>query len=318
MNRLHLKLLNKHELKKIHQSNKSRLYIDIALIYLAIACVLFSLKLGQVFLKIEPLNFLLQIAVFFSLGWLQYCIAQAFHEAIHQKLGYKNMDGFISGILTAYPIGLTPSYCQLHLAHHRYAGDPLFDPDYHTYSYFPPSKIKMLWHFLKKFLVLPAILQFFTMKKREIGKPGHSSSKTKALKENILLIIVQLTILGIFTLAFNPGYYIIFWLLPLVTVVKSMNSIRLLCEHGDPKKTFVYRSFTTPGYILGVFGFNKHGEHHIYEKVPYENLGILFNKLQEHISVKNAQEFNQINEIYEVYDGNHLDLLIQWFRKLPW
>jgi fatty acid desaturase len=353
MNTSNFYFLERGHLQRFYKPRGWNLYIWISLIYLSIFCILYCLNLSQVFRGDHPVGFfLICLAAFLGIGWLQYCIAQAFHEVLHQKLGRKNWENFVAGLLTSYPIGLTPSYRQLHLAHHRYPGDPVRDPDYPNYSYFPQSKLAMCWHFLRMLLAFPAIFQFLKMRfernhpQISDSKPAKSGAKSGRFGETLTLATTQLLILLSFSLAFNPLYYILLWLLPIVTLVKLMNSIRSLCEHGDPEKSFVYRSFTATGLnglLLGVFGFNKHAEHHIYEMVPYQNLGLLFrehqfreHQLQENQLQENQLQENQLQEnqggldqgaidqlapaadhAYEVYDGTHLDLLWQWFQSLP-
>jgi fatty acid desaturase len=245
---------------------------------------------------------LLAALAFVTIAWCQFSLTNGQHEALHHNFGKKQNDT-LAALMTAYPIGMTMCYRDVHLSHHRFFGDPTFDPDYAAYAHFPKSKLQFLARLLKYSCGLVTIKQFFTQKaplaqcdrRREIG----------------MLVLTQLAIVSLFSVFLSPLDYILFWILPIVTLGKLFSSTRTLCEHGK-MGGFTLRTITGNSLqtmILGMFHFNFHAEHHLHPRIPYTRLAYARQVL--------ADRIGQRNQDFEVYHGGYISLLAHWFWTLP-
>lgn len=236
------------------------------------------------------------------IAWLQYFIAQLMHEAVHQFFARKDLRSFMAALLTAYPIGISRLYRDVHLAHHRYFTDPVKDLDYHGYAHFPRSKLQMLRWLLWNISGFAAVRQF-------LYQNSEVKSDARPL-ELVFIVVVQLVLLGFFAWHGSWWMYFAFWLLPLITLSKSLNTIRLMTEHADPDpdRTAVLRDFDCSMFmknLVGPVGFGDHARHHQAMSVPFSKL---------HTVVVDA---DSLGIPYELYQGHHLQLLFRWFSQLP-
>ncbi|NQX88409.1 MAG: fatty acid desaturase [Halioglobus sp.] len=236
------------------------------------------------------------------IAWLQYFIAQLMHEAVHHQFGRKHVSSFIAALVTAYPIGISRLYRDVHLAHHRYFTDPVKDLDYPGYANFPHSKAQMLRWLLWNISGLAAVRQFF-FQNREINTDRRT-------RELVYVAVVQFALFVFFAWHGEWWMYFVFWILPLITVSKSLNTIRLMTEHADPDPdtVAVLRDFDCPPIIknfLGPVGFGDHARHHQMMSVPFGEL---------HTVVVDSYS---VQVPYELYRGHHLQLLFRWFKRLP-
>jgi len=253
---------------------------------------------------------------FLAVGWCQYAIVQALHEAAHQVIGKKDLASRVAAALMTYPLALTVQFRGQHLEHHRHFGDPARDPDYYGYGRFPETKLALLGHLAASATGLPALLSFV---RKSSDTTSLSQLGTSATAELLRLATAQLVLLLAFSAAFGPLAYVFLWALPLMTVVKLGTAIRLLCEHGSPDKPFVWRTFAG-GFVqrnlLGAFGLSYHAEHHAYPTIPYENLPRAY---ALHVAARDAGRIpsGPDDPRFEIYPGGHLGLLRDWLRELP-
>jgi fatty acid desaturase len=294
-------LLEKAELREM-LCGSNHIYIDLAMIYgLLIACIAVLSLLHQASWTwaYVPLG----AAIYVVIGWGQFCLSNGQHEAIHHNFGAPHRES-ISMFLTAYPIGLTRAYRQVHFNHHRYFGDAVRDPDYGNYANFPASKLALLKRLLINVSGFIALRQFL---RQETGQ----SSRFDVAQ----LVVVQLIILALFSMVTSPLYYCIFWLLPIITIARCCSFMRTFCEHANEisGEEFTYRSIngsTLQTLVLGMFRFNYHAEHHLYPSVPYPHL--------PRTSQIILQRAGPDQRIYEIYNGGYLGLLFHWSKSLPW
>jgi len=247
---------------------------------------------------------LIKILLFTAIGWAQYSIGNGMHEAIHKNFPFKN--DYLSGIIAAYPIGLTMSYRDIHLDHHRYVGSK-DDPDYQYYEKFPSSKVELMGRIIYNASGIPAVTQFLKLQTKNNNKSSRN--------EIILLLMVQGAILLVITAAFkSPVYYLFYWVLPVATVGKCLSSTRLMCEHASAEG-WVIRTITgsrLKTWVLGAFDFNYHAEHHEVPSIPYAHLAELHSLNMTHI--RSLSHKNRV--VY--FDGGYINLLKIFFQSLPW
>ena len=258
------------------------------------------------------------LPLFIMIGWLQYAIVQAMHEAIHQVSKRSKYQIFLADLLLFYAVGLKPSYRRIHWEHHKFFGSMEHDPDAVVYRRFPHSKCQLLSNLILNFFGLMAVVQLFRQHfnfQSKVAAKHHRKKHSGELNQLLILCLVQLTIAGIISLYSSWLDYVLFWLLPLLTLVKTLSYIRVLAEHGDDKNTHALRSFSgswAARYLFGPFGFAFHAEHHWFPNVPYYKLP------QLSAQIKTTGAVPKQGDALEHLSYSHAYLIYLWFCQLPW
>jgi fatty acid desaturase len=293
-------------LHDIPKSGKDNIFYGVAQLYLFfVLCfaVLYFLKEVKFELVVAPFY----LTLFIAIGWGQFSLSNAFHDAIHYNFGQNHKD-LLAGFITAYPLGLSMSYRNAHLHHHKYFADPDKDPDYNEFAYFPSSKLAMLKRFAFMCSGFPAVRQLLHQSSNITKSKGNDRNRGKELA---CMIFTQVCIFLLTSISLGPFYYIFFWALPIATMGKLFSSTRLLCEHSNPTGEPVYRAITGSALetsTLGMFNFNYHADHHHDMKVPCGDLPALHQSFQEKgIQIPNA----------EIFHGGYFKLIWFWFKALP-
>jgi fatty acid desaturase len=307
------KIFGSREAMEGHLHGQERSYYVLALLYAVAVMALAVAWLAR--RRSLPIELATDAASFCMIGWAQYSIGNAMHEGVHRNLLNRKSDLLVS-MLTAWPIGLTMSYRQTHLDHHRYLGTDT-DPDYRSYSSFPRSKAEMLSRIAWSASGVAAVLQFL-----KIGAPlpvTPREPRPGSRKDVIGLLLTQLVIfLTMATVFKSPMFYICLWIAPVATFGKLLATCRFLCEHGDPKRDWVVRTIHGPRWqtwIMGAYDFNYHGEHHLFPHVPFAGLRDVYEiHTQYRVS---APDYIPLEGRFQVYNGGYLSLLFEWFRSLP-
>lgn len=300
----------------ILERSNLRLWLATGFLYSALLVCFFQVDNGRKNESLTEWFFILFLVV----GWLQYAIVQAMHEATHQVRKADRLQYFAADLLLFYAVGLKPSYRQIHMEHHKYLGSIAQDPDAVVYSRFPHSKLQLMSNLLLNFIGLMAVLQLVRQHlnlryKNTSETVVKSTQSNNELSQLIILCVVQLLILAAFSWYLSWLDYVLFWLLPLFTVVKTLSYIRVLAEHGDIKRVYALRSFSSSWaarYVWGPFGFAFHAEHHWFVNVPYYKLA----KLSAKIEASGLSP--RIGQKLEYCENSHIHLIYQWFCQLPW
>lgn len=300
--------LTRHELR-LFSVRTARFFLDVAVTWGVIFTIFLCLfLLSHENRAISPM--LVAIVTFLMISLLQYHLLHAAHEASHQDFWPKSKTATLVALCVAYPIGLSRSFRDEHLLHHKYLGDSKRDPDFCTYGTPPKSRTEFV------IFVFGSLSGLATIK--QILWRIRSMTPTAPAKYDLLMLtVVQMFLLGIITLSMHPIAYFIFWLLPLLTVVKGLAQLRGLAEHGDPVAgRYVLRTFLSGGVVarfMGNMGFCHHAEHHLYPMVPYENLQMVREGMLSKLNIVPA-----IHTSVEINRGSHFSFLWDWFRRLQW
>jgi fatty acid desaturase len=232
---------------------------------------------------------------------------------VHHNLRNKKSDR-LAALLTAYPVGLTMTYREVHLGHHKYLGTKR-DPEFSVYTSFPQTKIALILRFLWFVSGVPAVLQFLAQQ-RSVASTGGK----RPYYDLLCFVSVQLGLISLFWWGYgNPFFYIAFWALPIATVGKLLSTTRLLCEHGSPTRDWVVRTIDGSRWqtwVMGAFDFNYHGEHHLWPSVPYAQLQRLHRVHRTYF--EQNPEYQPFDGRFEFFSGGYLALLSRWLRVLPW
>jgi fatty acid desaturase len=253
------------------------------------------------------------VGAFIVVGWAQYSLGNGLHEAVHHNLRNKKSDR-LAALLTAYPVGLTIAYREVHLSHHKHLGTK-HDPEFPIYTSFPQTKSALISRLLWFVSGIPAALQFLEQQRSAVSNGGKRSCL-----DLLCFVGVQLGLICLFWWGYgNPLYYIAFWVLPTATVGKLLSTTRLLCEHGSPAHDWVVRTIDGnrwQTWVMGAFDFNYHGEHHLWPSVPYAQMRRLHRIHRSYC--EQHPEYQPFEGRFEFFSGGYLALLYHWFCILPW
>ena len=314
--------MNTNEISDIQRKYRDRtnfIYLEVGFYYLLIFSCIYcvSFLMNNLSLGVLISACVVSIGV---IGWSQFSLSNALHEGVHKNFGKKHNE-FLARILTAYPIGFTMKSVRVpHWDHHRYFGIEGKDPDFPFYSSFPQTKVMFIQRLLYNISGVSAIKQFYNQVFHQAGELTEKASESQKKDfEFMYLVLVQLIILTLFILLFlNFGIivgvlsYVALWIFPLATVAKFCSSTRLLCEHGSPDNTLVFRTITGSLFQtnqLGAFRFNYHAEHHIIPSIPYHRLSDAKDDIKGQIPDDSIS--------YESFSGGYLRLIIKWFFEMP-
>lgn len=293
-------LIPAQKLKELYKSDNTIVF-RVVLLW---AFTGFLFYLGSQIKNLNGLSLALFGLIFLSIGWIQFALLNANHDALHKNFGAPHRE-YLGWILTGFPLGLAKNYRKVHLLHHRFFGDPNRDPDYQVYGFSPKTKLQFILKISYNLTGIAAANQFLSQFAKN-KKNNFGSSFTEFLE----VFATQLALFLIITVVWNPFAYIIFWLLPIATISKTLAFLRGFSEHSSPSGKPVIRTIT--GNIfdlnwLGIFSFNYHSEHHAYPIIPFTNL-------------KKAHEFvGKVESKYEVvvYNKGYLGYLFEYLSVLP-
>ena len=260
-------------------------------------------------------NYFFYIFAFFLISFFQYLLIQALHEAWH--FYFKNK--LLSLFFLSYPLLLNSNARKNHFAHHKYFGQENLDPDYIP---LPKSKKEFINYILISFTGYYAFKRFlFLMKinKVESGEKKNNIFDLKKLfnSDNFSFLIVQIIFISFFYLiGLNLFFYIFLWFVPLITLTRVINCLRLMSEHSLGYNENFYRSFENNDLItkfFGAYGFDRHAEHHLVPYLKHTDLYLVSNKIKN-TSLNSSDSENQL--IIEFSKKNHLQVLFDYYKKL--
>ena len=227
----------------------------------------------------NPLTFVVAVVL---IGSRQLGLAILMHDAAHGVLlRSKTLNDPVSQWLCAFPVFTdTIPYRHYHLIHHR-TTQQKNDPDLHLSAKFPITKEsfrrKLIRDItgrtgvkLRRFQLLnaigPASMPFKDRAKnfwKRLGKP----------------FVANFILLGILTALGKPHYYLMFWILPLLTWQQVITRLRNIAEHAMvPDNDDVMRNARTTyarwweRALLAPYWVNYHVDHHMLIYVPCYNL----------------------------------------------
>ena len=170
----------------------------------------------------------------FLVGTRQNLLGLLVHEQVH-RLGSRGRYGdLITNLFAAYPLLVlsVEGYAQVHLAHHKYFYTDK-DPDYDRKSgsewSIPMSRQQLAQLFLSDVLGLN-ILRLIRSKKPETGRVRdefHRRNPTPGWVRATFWIIIAAA------LSYSGGwlYFLLYWILPLLTVTQCLIRLGALSEH---------------------------------------------------------------------------------------
>ena len=241
---------------------------------------------------------------------LQHALFILAHEAAHYRL---HPDRRINDWLGRF-IGMTGgvsmcSYRVIHRLHHNYLYKPQ-DPDIALHGGYPRGKKYLIKKLLKDvtgqtafknyayFFGNPAINLNANITQRPLDDTA--PSLRRAALEDRWFVAAFHVLMPIVMFSLGWGwYYMVLWVIPLLTLLQAILRLRAICEHGavtdfssplTAARTNIanawQRFFIFPHHV------NYHLAHHLYPAVPHYNLPKLHEALERHGILTNAEVRN--------------------------
>ncbi len=239
----------------------------------------------------------------FIVGARQHALLILMHEASHYNLApTKKLNNWLSDLFCAWPhLVTTASYRLDHLQHHRMTNDPGADPNLREKFgrpdwQFPMSAGKLFFIFLKDLTyggpwrILKILINYFNNSRKKVTR-GEQKVALESRRTQTLRLCYYMTIAAIFIALKLPGLLILYWLLPIFTVLPALLRLRILSEHhalpmasGGLKDDYNQsRHYAYGGFIQRFFiaphQVANHLAHHLFPGVPWYRLPELHTQL---------------------------------------
>ncbi|HVL74994.1 MAG TPA: fatty acid desaturase family protein [Noviherbaspirillum sp.] len=234
----------------------------------------------------------------------QHRLAILSHEATHYRLFKTRALNDFTGWLASALIGISVyGYRVIHRIHHNHLYEKI-DPDMPLQAGYPRGRAYLFRKLGKDLLGVTAwknYAYFFgapAMNRDTGGRGGKNgdplADTTPALRRQALVdrwrvAAFQLALMGALLWAGWLHYYLVLWVLPLLTLYQAVLRLRAVCEHGAPGNTatpltaartnvelpLLARFYLFPHHV------NYHIEHHLYPAVPHYHLPRLHTELKQ-------------------------------------
>jgi fatty acid desaturase len=227
----------------------------------------------------NPLTFVIAVVL---IGSRQLGLAILMHDGAHGVfLRTKAWNDPVSQWLVAYPVFTdTIPYRHYHLVHHRRTQQP-DDPDIGLSAPFPITRASYFRKFIRDITGQTGFKQRRAQIRTALGKPGAPlAERWQGFRRKLGgPIVANLVLLAILTAFGKPHYYLMFWLLPLLTWQQVITRIRNIAEHAMmPDNNDVFRNARTTyaswfeRAVIAPYWVNYHVDHHLLMYVPCYNL----------------------------------------------
>lgn len=230
------------------------------------------------------------VVAFVLIGGLQHHLSIIHHESVHHLLFASRRWNELIGRVAAYPIGFTMAYRRQHFDHHNLLGTER-DPDLPNYRAYPATVSVLLLALAKDLSGFAAVTQFMRQSRETPRSPSRDESRTRQARRDLVgLAGAQLGVLTVFWAIGYPTLYLTLWLLPLVTLAKTLTHLRNIARHaqvrdvGDPELSRYRTTLVGPieRFFFAPMNFNYHAEHHFYPMIPWHNLPEAHRLLSSH------------------------------------
>lgn len=226
----------------------------------------------------NPVTYTLAVVV---IGSRIHALGALMHDATHYRAYSSRLLNEIVGEVIALPVSISmASYRNTHFAHHRHLNSD-DDPDWvkfrDTREYaFPASRGRMAVRILRNLLGLQAVVETIRI---HFQKRADRADIPRLLARARLVFFVSLLVASIVF-----GFWkllLLYWVVPLVTVLLAIRYLRNVAEHYAVENEHVLnetRTMTAPLWqlwLIAPWGINYHVEHHLYPGVSCFRLGEL-------------------------------------------
>jgi fatty acid desaturase len=226
---------------------------------------------------------LLVAAAVVVMAGAQHGLAVLTHEAAHHRMYRTRWLNDLVGRLCAWPMALSMlSYRLIHRVHHNHLYEEV-DPDLALIAGYPRGRAYLLRKLAKDLLGITTLknARYFV----RLPAPGAVKDETQsrlrriARRDRRLATAVYFGLLAASIATGTWRWFVILWILPLVSVLQLMLRLRAVCEHGavtDLSTPLRAARTTLPPlplrWLLFPHDVFYHVEHHLYPSVPHYRL----------------------------------------------
>ena len=222
----------------------------------------------------------------------QHALAVLAHEGAHYRFFKTRWLNDLAGTLCAAPLGLSMlTYRAIHRIHHNHLYEPL-DPDLALMAGYPRGRGYLVRKLAKDLAGITVIKNYYYF----VGKPQgvHRMDDTSpalraaARRERKLVAIAHIAFILLSIYMGFWRWYLLLWLLPLVTILQAILRLRAIMEHGAVDDTTTplkaARTNFVPFYLYWLLfphDVHYHIEHHLYPSIPHYRLAQCHRRLRE-------------------------------------
>ncbi|HEX9104356.1 MAG TPA: fatty acid desaturase, partial [Polyangia bacterium] len=213
----------------------------------------------------------------------QHGLAVLAHEAAHYRLYKARRLNDLAGKLCAAPLGLSMlTYRAIHRIHHNHLYEPI-DPDLALMAGYPRGRGYLLRKLAKDLAGITVVKNYYYF----VGKPQgvrrlddtSPALRAAAARERKLVALANIAFIALSIYMGFWRWYLLLWLLPLVTLLQAILRLRAIMEHGAVDDTTTplkaARTNFVPFYLYWILfphDVHYHIEHHLYPSIPHYRL----------------------------------------------
>ena len=226
------------------------------------------------------------------IGTRMYALYSLLHDGLHYLLfPNRKVNDIICKVFLAWPLFISfATMRNNHLAHHKFLKTPA-DPEAVHLNYsefkFPQPKRELALTFFKDICGINFI--FYKAKKIRSFIGGQKQLSTNGIPagrhENQIYPVIYYSVIlfSVFYLGWVNDF-ILYWLVPYITLYQVLNRVRLSAEHfnlGSEDKflTRTMKLSKLESFLMSPHNLGYHTEHHLYPSVPFYHLTELHQKL---------------------------------------
>jgi fatty acid desaturase len=246
-------------------------------IWLRTAAVTWAVIIASVWWAVQMQNFWATLLAIVIVATRQNVLGLLVHEQAH-CLGFPSRYDWVANLLAGYPLMVlsVEGYAQVHLSHHKFYFTPQ-DPDFLRKSgpdwTFPMPARRLAQLFLTDLVGLN-VLRLIKGKRMEGESFKRPHPTQKWVRPGLYLAVA-----AVFTVTGSWSLFLVYWLLPLITVMQAIIRLGAISEHRYNLENASVED-TSPiieptwweGLILTNLNFTLHPYHHYFPGISYSYL----------------------------------------------